>query len=133
MAPSQQSNRKNGNVRQTNHNACGAPAPRGTIKKPSGHSTTTSRAKKVIPRSSVIPKGGSLAFINSGRGINQGDVRCLFIITIISLLMRGFSGAATVSMVGQLLFAQCVRPFRSARHALISKVKKPHFSAHLAF
>ena len=32
-----------------------------------GHPTMTSRAKKVIPRSTIIPKGGSLALINSGR------------------------------------------------------------------
>ena len=83
MAPSQQSNHKDGNVQQTNYNMCGAPALRGTIKKPSGHSMTTSKAKKVIPRSSIIPQGGSLAFIDSGRQISQGDVWCLFIITII--------------------------------------------------
>ena len=107
MAPSQQSICNSGNLQQTYYNMCGAPALNGNIKKPSCHPTM------------IIPKGGSLAFINSDRQINQG--------------IRGFSGAATVQMVGQLLFAQCVIPFWFARHGLILKVKKLHFSAHLAF
>jgi hypothetical protein len=55
---------------------------------------TNSGTQKVIARSSVMPKGGSLAFLNSGEKMDQGAVQCFII--IIYLLMRGFSGAATV-------------------------------------
>ncbi|EDR13074.1 uncharacterized protein LACBIDRAFT_308512 [Laccaria bicolor S238N-H82] len=96
MAPQQSACIAN-NVRKTKYNTFGAPAPRGTIKKPSGPPTTNSRTKKVIPKSSIIPKGGSLACINSGERIIDQGVWC----------SNSFNGGTVV------------RQFRFARNALI--------------
>ena len=73
------------------------------MKKLSGPPTANSRTKKVIPQC------GTLAFLNSGEKIDQGALCCLIIIISIYLLMRGFSGAASVSMVGPLFSAQHVK------------------------
>jgi len=109
----------------------GVPAPKATLKKNLVPPKTNTTMRKAIPRSSTIWKGGSLAFINSGWEMVQGSMRFLIIIVIIYLLIRGFSGAATVSMEGQLFCAQNVILFQFVRNALISEAKKTCFDAHL--
>jgi len=121
------------NVHQSYKNTCGAPAPQATLRKNLVPPIRNTITQKVIPKSSVVPKGGSLVFINSGHRLDQGSVRCLIIILIIYLLMRGFSGAATVSTVEQSFCAHHVITFQFARNALTSEVKRAHFNAHIAF
>ena len=84
------------NVGSSYKNTGGAPALKVPLKKHSVSLTGNSVAQMVIPRSRVVQKGGSLEFINSGQKVHQGSVQCLVIIIIIYLLIRGFSGAATV-------------------------------------